>query len=65
MNNPLKPSVNLLIALASLIVHYEEWTSPNGHPNDKNVIDSIRNQPEIKEWFDQMERLTFLPLKRN
>jgi hypothetical protein len=63
--DPLKPSIQILIALGSLVVHYEEWTSPNGHAMDKNTIDSIRNQPDVKEWFEQMRKLTFLPLKRN
>ncbi len=63
--DPLKPSPQLLIALGSLIVHYEEFVSTDGHPYDKAAIDSLRNQPDVKEWFDEMLLLAFLPLKRN
>ena len=62
--DPLKPSPALLIALGSLIVHYEELTSPNGHPADKAAIDSLRNLPDVKEWFDIMTQKAFLPVKR-
>ncbi len=61
----LEPSPAILIAVASLVVHYEEWTSSQGHPYDKEVIDDIRNSSEVKEWFDQMNELSFLPVKRN
>ncbi len=56
--------MTLLIALGSLIVHYEEWTSPSSNPIDKDVIDSIRNQPDVKEWFEEMNSMAFLPVKR-
>ena len=62
--NPFEPTPTLLISLGSLIVHYEEWTSQKGHDNDKIAIDSIRNQPDVKEWFEQMSNSAFLPLKR-
>jgi hypothetical protein len=65
MSDPLKPSPALLIAIGSLVVHYEELNSPNGHHFDKAVIDSLRNQPEVKEWFDEMSRMAFLPVKRD
>jgi len=62
--DPLKPSPQLLISLGSLVVHYEELTSPKGHPMDKEAIDSIRNQPNVKDWFEAMSRMAFLPVKR-
>lgn len=64
-NNPLEVSANVLIQLGSLVVHYEELTSPHGHPLDKATIDSIRNSPEVAEWFDAMNKYAFLPVKRN
>jgi hypothetical protein len=64
MSDPLKPSPQVLIALGSLVMHYEEYMSPKGHPNDKDAIDTLRNQPEVKEWFDQMDKMAFLPVKR-
>ncbi len=58
-----KTTMALLIALGSLIVHHEEYLETN-HPIDKVAIDSIRNQPEVKDWFDDMNSAAFLPLKR-
>lgn len=63
--DPLKPSPALLIAIGSLVVHYEELTSPDGHHFDKAVIDSLRNLPDVKEWFEKMTEMAFLPVKRN
>lgn len=63
--DPLKPSPALLIAIGSLVAHYEELTSPHGHPADKVAIDSLRNHPDVKEWFDEMSRKAFLPVKRD
>ena len=60
----LKPSPTLLIELGSLIVHYEEFLSPDGRHIDKEVIDELRGRPEVDEWFREMDRLAFLPVKR-
>lgn len=62
--NVFEPTPALLIALGSLVIHYEEYTSPTGHYMDKQAIDSIRNQPNVRAWFDAMNKQSFLPLKR-
>lgn len=64
MADPLHPTAQVLIALGSIIVHYEEWTSDKGDPMDKTTIDSLRNQPDVAQWFKEMEAAMFLPLKR-
>lgn len=56
--------LSLLIALGSLIVHHEEYLETE-HPIDKVAIDSIRNQPEVIEWFNEMTKSGFLPIKRS
>ena len=61
----LKPTPQLLIKLGSLIVHYEEWTSPFGHQLDKAAIDSIMGDEEVIQWIKQMNNNAFLPRKRN
>ena len=38
MNDPLKPSLTLLVKLGSLIIHHEESASPDGHHFDKIAI---------------------------
>lgn len=63
-NDELKPSPQLLIKLGSLIVHYQEWTSSDGHALDKAAIDSIENSDDFKEWIKQMDDNAFLPKKR-
>lgn len=62
--NALKPSTKLLVKLGSLIVHYEEAVSADGNPFDWTVIDSLREDPEVKEWIKSMNELGMLPVKR-
>lgn len=62
--DPLKPSPALLIKLGSIIVHMEELHSPKGHPLDKNALDSLTGDPEVREWFAAMNKMAFLPVKR-
>ena len=61
----LKPSPQLLIKLGSIIVHYQELNSKNGHHLDQSAIDSLENDPEIIEWFKEMDNDALLPKKRN
>ena len=58
------PSFRVLIALGSIIVHYEELLSNTGHPADQVAIDFLRDQSDVKEWFDKMNQFAFLPVKR-
>jgi hypothetical protein len=60
----LKPTAQLLIKLGSLIVHYQELNSTNGHSVDKSAIDTIEGDAEFKEWIDEMNKDSFLPVKR-
>lgn len=64
MSAALKPSAQLLIKLGSLVVHYQELTSPGGHPFDQDAINTILADPEVKAWFAEMDRLVLLPKKR-
>ena len=63
-NDPLKPSVSLLIKLGSVIVHQEEMISAKGHHFDKAALDTVRNDSEVIAWLEQMTKLAFLPVKR-
>jgi len=62
--SPLKPNTALLAKLGSIIVHYEELTSSGGVPEDKIVIESLKTQEDVMEWFKQMEEKALLPVKR-
>ena len=64
MNDPLKPSLSLLIKLGSVIVHQEELASEKGHHFDKSALEAVRNDPEVVEWLAKMTALAFLPVKR-
>ena len=62
--DPFKPSATLLIKLGSCIVHLEEKQSASGHWMDQHALDTVRNDPEVVEWFEQMHKAAFLPVKR-
>jgi len=62
--DPFKPSATLLIKLGSAIVHLEEKQSSKGHWMDQHALDTVRNDPEVVEWFKQMNKMAFLPVKR-
>lgn len=63
--SPFQPSASLLVKLGSLVVHYEEMTSPKGRPDfDKPAIDTLRNDPEVVAWFAEMTKMAMLPVKR-
>jgi hypothetical protein len=61
----LSPNMSLLIKLGSLLVHQEEYMSADGHAFDRLAMDTLRNDPEVVEWLDQMTKLAYLPVKRN
>lgn len=61
---PLKPSPALLIKLGSMVVHYEEMLSGQGHQFDKRALDTLTNDPEVRAWFADMIKMAFLPVKR-
>jgi len=64
-NDPLKPDVQLLIKLGSLLVHYQEFLSGHGHEFDKITIQQLEKDEKVVEWKKQMDDLALLPLKRN
>lgn len=61
----LKPTPKLLIKLGSIIVHQQELNSSNGHYLDKVTLDSLLEDEEVKEWMKGMDKMAFLPVKRN
>lgn len=62
--DPLSPSLALLCKLGSIIVHFEEMSSPGGHVVDKIVINSLLEDPEVKQWLEEMDKLALLTKKR-
>ena len=62
MSDALKPSAALLSKLGSIVAHAEELLSPKGHPVDRNALQTLVDDQEVRTWIKQMGPL--LPLKR-
>ena len=62
--DPLKPNAGLLVKLGSIVVHYQELCSHKGHYFDQAALTTLESDPEVIEWFKQMTKLAFLPVKR-
>ena len=60
----LTPSPAVVVKMASAVVHFEEWLSPDGHEFDLAALKSILADPEIREWLKDMQGLGLLPVKR-
>jgi hypothetical protein len=66
VKDPLKDlSPALLVKLASVAVHVDEYLSENGHEFDKAVLRQLLEDFEVETWLEGMRRLGFLPVKRN
>ncbi len=60
----LKPTPQLLIKLGSIIVHYKEYLSPDGHALDLDAINALMDDEDVKEWMAGMDKMAFLPKMR-
>lgn len=61
----LSPSPRLLAKIGSIVIHTEEYLSPNGHDFDREAIRSLLLDLEVREWLSAMEVLAMLPLRRS
>lgn len=62
--DPLKPSMQLLMKLGSIVVHADEGTSPTGgHVFDVSAARVLLDDPEVAAWIAAMGPL--LPRKRS
>jgi hypothetical protein len=65
MADPLKPSITLLVKLGSIAVHVEEILNPKkGHYFDRYALQTLWDDPEVKEWLAQMNKMAMIPVKR-
>lgn len=62
--NPLQPPASLLCKLASIAVHADEIMSPDGHAFDRHALQSSLEDPEVKEWLAEMDKMALAPKKR-
>lgn len=63
--DPLKPDPTLLCKLGSIIIHFEEFMSNDGHYLDKDALDALLANDDIQDWLLAMEDMALLPRKRN
>lgn len=61
----LKPTESLLAKLGSIAVHAEEFIEPDRHLFDKIALEGLLQDPEIREWLNDMALLAMIPHKRN
>lgn len=64
MSDCLKPSPSLLCKLGSIVVHFEEGRSTNGHHFDWAALDQLIADPEVISWLKGMGNMAMLPVKR-
>lgn len=60
--SPLRPSLGLLCKLGSIAVHVEEFFSPKGHPLDRQALNTLLDDAEVKQWIKDMG--VYMPVKR-
>lgn len=65
MTDALNPSPTTLAKLGSIVVHIEEYLSPEGHHFDRGAIESLLRDPEVVQWLAGMRLLALLPEKRS
>lgn len=65
MSDPLKPTTALLMKLGSAVVHAEEaLDATKRSPLDVQAFVGILSDPEVRQWFEQMNKMALLPVKR-
>lgn len=59
------PPKSLLIKLASIAVHVEEFLdTKEGQPFDRAALQGLLQDPEVRGFLDHPKNKVFLPLKR-
>lgn len=63
--NMMSPGMALLVKLGSIAVHAEEMIEPGAHDLDRVSLQSLLDDPEVKEWRQAMDAAAMLPVKRS
>lgn len=50
--------------LGSLVVHIEEFLSPQGDPFDADAIRGLLADPEVQTFVEALRALALVPVKR-
>lgn len=62
--NVLQPGTALLCKLASIAIHAEEYISLDGHTLDREALQAVLNDPDVKAWLASMTSMALAPQKR-
>ena len=54
--DPLKPSAELLLKLAAIVVRADRYVSPAGSMLDLALLGELLVDPEAREWIAQIKR---------
>ena len=46
------------------MIHVEEMLSLQGHAFDKAALQTLQEDPAVKEWLAAMDKMAMLPKKR-
>lgn len=60
----MNPNAALLVKLGSIIVHFDEATSPGAHEYDLHTARQLLLDPDVKDWIAKMTAAAMLPVKR-
>lgn len=56
--------VSLAAKLASIVVHADEWSSPDGHPFDAEAMRRLIADREVIDWVNKVSKAGLAPVKR-
>lgn len=65
----LKPPAGLLCKIVSVLVHADELRESANDPHANNIdrvaLYSALDQPDVKEWVEEMTKMAMAPIKRS
>lgn len=61
---PLAPAASLLVKVASILVHFDEFHGPYGHALDFFELTRLLEDPEVLDWLAEMTLRGLAPVQR-
>lgn len=58
------PGLKVLVKLASIAVHVEEYLSPDGHPFDRVALEQLLKEEDLQAYMGELAKAGFLPVTR-
>ena len=60
-----QPDLVILMKLASVFVHVEEFLEPCGHEFDQIALQQLINDSDLRMWIEGMQDLGLAPVRRS